>query len=207
MAISKPKELNWLEHIIHSAYLFYYRCRFGHEIRLIPLTRYKFAIVDAADYDRLKDYHWSTRYSCRTWYAVRCALVADKTNKKLVWMHNEIIENPKGLLIDHFNHNGLDNRRENLRVATRGQNTCNCKKRKRCSSRFKGVCFHKNSRRQKPWDSYINVNGQRISLGCYMTEVEAAHAYDAAARKYHGQFATLNLPNIVEPCGPAGGNR
>lgn len=150
MKISKPKELNLFERILRSAYLVYYRCRCGHDIRLIPLTRYKFAIVDAADYGRLKNFNWHARYSSQTWYAVQCALVADKTNKTLVWMHNEIIENPKGLLIDHFNHNGLDNRRSNLRVATRGQNTCNCKKRKGCSSRFKGVCFHKNSRRQKP---------------------------------------------------------
>ncbi|MGA2678109.1 MAG: AP2/ERF family transcription factor [Sedimentisphaerales bacterium] len=194
MKISKAKELNWLGRILHTVYLVYYRSRFGHEIRLIPLTRYKFAIVDADDYERLKDYHWSVRYSCRTWYAVRCARVSDRTKKRLVWMHNAIMGNPKGKLIDHFNHNGLDNRRANLRAATRGQNTVNCRKRKGCSSRFKGVCFHKNSRRYKPWDSYINVNGRRISLGCFATEVEAARAYDAVARKYHGEFARVNFP-------------
>jgi hypothetical protein len=194
MAISKPKELNWLERIIHSAYLLYCRCRFGHDIRLIPLSRYKFAIVDAADYGQLKNFNWRARRSLHTWYAFRLALVAEKRDKNLVWIHNEIIENPNGLLIDHFNRNGLDNRRTNLRLATRAQNTCNCKKRKGCSSRFKGVCFHKNSRRQNPWDSYINVNGQRISLGCYMTEVEAAKVYDRAAREYHKEFAQLNFP-------------
>jgi len=180
--------------ILQGVYFVYCRIRFGGNIRLIALTKNKFAIVDAEDYERLKGFNWSARYGTNTWYAVRCARVAEKSRKHLVWMHNVILPPLRGKMVDHRNHNGLDNRRGNLRIATRGQNTCNCGKRKGCSSMFKGVCFHKNSRRRKHWDGYINVSGRRISLGCFMTEAEAAKAYDAAAKKYHGEFARLNFP-------------
>jgi len=193
MAISKPKELNWLEYIIHTAYLLYYRCRFGHDIRLISLSRYKFAIIDSADYDHLKNFNWRPRRSLHTWYAFRLALVAEKRDKNLVWLHNEIIENPNGLLIDHINRNGLDNRKINLRLATRAQNTCNCKKRKGCSSKFKGVSYHNSISGPKRWQAYIHANGRRIYLGVFLTEVEAARAYDSAARMYHKEFAQLNF--------------
>jgi hypothetical protein len=188
---SKPGRLN---RILQVVYFVYCRIRFGGNIRLIGLTRNKFAIVDADDYERLKGFNWSARYGTNTWYAVRCSRAAERRKSRIVWMHNVILPPPKGKIVDHFNHNGLDNRRTNLRIATRGENTCNCGKRKGCSSRFKGASFHKNRRGRKHWDGYINVNGRRISLGRFMTEVEAAKAYDAAAKKYHGEFARLNFP-------------
>jgi len=184
----------WLKRTIYGLYVVYSRCRYGRNSRLIAITRNKFAIVNAEDYERLSKFHWHAKYSSRSWYAVRCALAKEKRKRKLVWMHNEIKRAPKGKLIDHFNHNGLDNRRTNLRAATRGQNTCNCRKHTGCSSRYKGVCFHKNKHSGYPWDTYINDNGRRIHLGVYKTEVEAARAYDEAAKKYHGRFATLNFP-------------
>jgi hypothetical protein len=94
MSYRKTKKLSLLERLIGTAYLFYYRCRFGHNIRLIPLTKYKFAIVDADDYHRLKNYTWRPKRSLHTWYAVRCALVSEKRSKNFVWLHNEIMQNP-----------------------------------------------------------------------------------------------------------------
>ena len=107
-------------------------------------------------------------------------------------MHREILNAPAGVLVDHINHNGLDNRKANLRLATRAQNCWNRKKPKmrKCASRFKGVGWHKGN---KKWVSRIRFNGRRISIGYFNDEVEAAKSYDEAAKKYHGEFAVLNF--------------
>jgi hypothetical protein len=107
-------------------------------------------------------------------------------------MHRCIIKVPPGMVIDHINHNGLDNRKANLRIATHAQNSRNTKKqRPKTASQYKGVPWNSTL---KKWRAQITLNGKRISLGCFEDEIQAAKAYDNAARKYHGAFAALNFP-------------
>lgn len=92
--------------------------------------------------------------------------------------------------IDHKNGNGLDNRRENLRIATRSQNAANRFKRGG-SSKFKGVCIA-----GKRWKAGIRQDGKSYHLGTFDTEEEAALAYNASATIRFGEFARLNEVNL-----------
>ena len=90
---------------------------------------------------------------------------------------------------DHVNGNSLDNRRVNLREATRSQNNWNRGK-QLGSSRFKGITWDK---RDKNWKAQIQVNYKRISIGRFTDEIEAAKAYDKAAMEHFGEFARTNV--------------
>jgi hypothetical protein len=111
-------------------------------------------------------------------------------------MHHQVIAIPPGMFCDHINHNGLDNRKANLRPATHTQNVWNRRKFKPHSrSKYKGV---DKANDMKRWRARIRVNGKRIYLGSFKTELAAAKAYDQAARKYHGDFAAVNFPEKRE---------
>jgi len=106
-------------------------------------------------------------------------------------MHNCIIPVPDGYIIDHINHNGLDNRKKNVRVATQAQNARNARyPKKNCSSRYRGVWFN---RQAKKWRASIVVNRKRKQIGYFKDEIQAATAYDRAAMKYFGEYAILNF--------------
>ncbi len=160
-------------------------------IRYIPLTRGKFAIVDADDYEWASKFKWHASGQEKYPYACR-ALYYEGKLKKMIYLHREILAAPKELLADHINGNPLDDRKENLREATKSENACNMNLNKEgCSSIYRGVGWHKGVGK---WVARITIGRRRIHLGVFDDEIEAAKAYDEAAKIYHGEFARLNFP-------------
>ena len=104
---------------------------------------------------------------------------------------NEIMEPPDGLIVDHINHSGLDNRKDNLRICTHQQNTQNVRKAPGKISCYKGVSWH---REAKKWRAYIAYDARYHHLGFFEDEIKAALAYDKAAQEQYGEFAWLNFP-------------
>jgi len=98
---------------------------------------------------------------------------------------------PEDMHIDHINGDGLDNRRENLRIVSPRQNQANSRKHVLGQSRYKGVAWCQGAHK---WRAYISPDRQQIHLGLYDTEIEAAAAYDTRAREIFGEHACLNNP-------------
>jgi hypothetical protein len=182
---------DWLTIPFIALALLYRRIWYGYPFRRIPLTQGKYAIVDPEDYEPLNKHKWHAISSENTFYVRRSV----KTGKyqKVIRMHREVLKVPDGIFVDHINHNGLDERKANLRPATRAENNYNRRRLKKpgATLRFKGVSWHKYS---KKWVARIGFNGKRITIGYFHNEVAAAKAYDAAAIKYHKDFAVLNFP-------------
>jgi hypothetical protein len=158
--------------------------------KTIPLTQGKYAIVDDEDYEAVNKYKWFAQLRSGGWYAARCGDWRERP-RKCFHMHRVIMDAPDELFVDHWNHDGLDNRRSNLRVCTWGQNQDNKGKQKgQFTSQFKGVWWSRNERK---WRAAICDNaGGRKYLGYFALERDAALAYNEAATRIHGEFAYLN---------------
>ncbi len=166
-------------------------------MKKIPLTQGKFAIVDDRDYIVLSKHKWyaqgRTHY---TTYAARAIPHPEKGwgSQLVIYMHRVIMATPNGLQTDHINHNGLDNRRCNLRSCSVYENQYNQRPRGRGVSRYRGV-----SRHSGKWYAQIRHARVRTYIGIFVEEVEAAKAYDAHAKVLHGKFACLNFPESEAP--------
>ena len=152
----------------------------------IKLTFGKVAIVDAEDYDRVSMYNWCAVHDSRCWYAHTF-----KRDGTPLAMHRLILNAPKGLFIDHIDHNGLNNRKSNLRLCTNRQNQQNRRPTRNGSSRYKGVHW---CNTHKKFRARITHNSKRIHLGYFEDEIAAAKAYDKKAKELFGEFAYLNFP-------------
>lgn len=156
----------------------------------IPLTQGKVALVDEADYDQLSRFKWCASKEHGPWYAVR--RIYSRSGKKIMQrMHRQILGLQPGdkRQCDHVNHNGLDNQRHNLRICTCSQNHQN-RISKHGTSRFKGVSWDKERQR---WSVQIKVREKSLHPGRFKSEIEAAKAYDEAAKKHFGEFARTNF--------------
>jgi hypothetical protein len=151
----------------------------------IPLTHGMVALVDEADFEEVSRYKWHAFRSGPRWYARRNRLASEDRPDGLELMHRRIARTPPGMDTDHINGNGLDNRRANLRHATRAQNAKNRAPNRSGSSIHKGVFWHGQSKR---WRASIQVDKRRIHLGNFVDEAAAAKAYERAAELHFGQF-------------------
>lgn len=160
-------------------------------MKLIPLNRGMFAIVDNDDFERLNQFKWITykQKGRENWYVIRSNKKNGLTPKQCHMSHH-ILTAPEGYVIDHINGNSLDNRRENLRIATYQQNSRNRTKRKATASKYKGLCRVRNK-----WRVSIAYDKRRIFLGYFEEQITAAKVYDKYAVLFFGKFANLNFPN------------
>lgn len=166
----------------------------------IPLTKGLTALVDDEDYERLSAYRWFGERSKngRTGYAVTKSGYGRKGTKS-IRMHQILMgDGEPGLEIDHKNRNGLDNRRSNLRWATKAQQRANQPVRVDSKTGFKGV----NLLHGKYWAAHIAAEGRQLHLGYFPSSEDAARAYDAKARELFGEFACLNFPSAPHEGNP-----
>lgn len=163
-------------------------------MNLVPVKKGEFfAIVDDEDYESISQHNWSySHYG----YAVRRGKTSlGEDGKKIIYMHRFIIAAGAGQTVDHINGNRLDNRKENLRICTIGENLKN-RKGKNGTSKYKGVSYA--SDRDK-WRSSISYQNKRIRIGDYDSEIEAAKAYNQKAIELHGVFARINNFDLYGP--------
>lgn len=158
----------------------------------IVLSQGVICLVDDEDYDKVLSYSWNGILNNGHWYAYGY-IPGGGRNSKQVLMHRlimDVLEDKSGLVVDHINRDGLDNRKENLRLVPHGMNIHNSKLSKRNTSGYRGVSYRK---RRSHYEAAISIDGNSIHLGCFDDPIDAAKAYNQAALERYGQAATLNV--------------
>lgn len=146
------------------------------ETTKIHLANGTIVLIDTDDVELVSKYQWSIMGG----YA-RTVIDGRTTS-----MHRLIMKAPDGLVVDHINHNELDNRKNNLRVCTQSNNAMNRKKAINNTSGYIGVVFKKDCNK---WEAFIRVDGKRKYLGLFATPELAYEARKEAEEKYFGEFA------------------
>lgn len=151
--------------------------------------------VDDDDYDETVKYIWTYNNG---------GYITSKRKGKIFRLHRVIMNCPDEMEVDHIDGNMLNNCKSNLRICTHAQNVCNRLPSIGFTSKYKGVAWHSSVGR---WQGYINFNKKRTYLGLFVSEKDAALAYNKKAIELHGQYAKLNvIKNEIPKPRPIGGS-
>ena len=165
------------------------------KLAVIPLTYWKFAIVDEEDFASVSKLKWQAHSSDhgKTFYTRSTVRLSDG-RRTSIYLHRCVLMLPLCPQTDHKNRNPLDNRKDNIRPSNHSLNQGNRGlDRDIKTSRFKGVCWNMKDQR---WIASIRSRGVRIYLGSFVSQVSAARAYDTASVKHFGEFAKTNFPRM-----------
>lgn len=161
-------------------------------MKLIPLTKGMFAQVDDEDYEYLMQWKWSAHMTGKIFYSRR----VEYKNKKqyCIKMHRFILSmNDAKIVVDHIDHDGLNNQRYNLRKCSISENVRNSRKQLNKTSQYKGVSLDTQKYRGKLYFGWVvKVAGK--SFGRFKNEIDAAKVYDIKAKEIFGEYAKLNFP-------------
>ena len=159
-------------------------------MKLIELSQGYCAKVDDGDYEMLMSFpKWFAMKHHGNIYA-KCNITLENGKRTTLKMHRVIMKAKPNQIVDHRNGDGLDNQKHNLRKTNNQKNSFNRKSHTGSSSKFKGVSYHKIRCR---WQANICINYKSIYLGLFDSEIDAAKAYDKAAKMHFGEFARLNF--------------
>jgi len=151
----------------------------------VPLKDGRVFFIDDEDANRVLKLKWHVNKNGYVMHKKRnCKHI------ETVYLHRFVLNLPAGVKVDHRDHNTFNNQKFNLRPATASSNGANRGKPwGNYTSKFKGVSWFPRDAR---WHAQIRVKGKGIHLGYLDDEIEAARVYNAAAKKYFGEFASLN---------------
>lgn len=151
-------------------------------------------MVDDSDYEIINQWKWYAHKSANTYYACRMERIEGK--RSIIRMHRAILGlKDNNVHVDHIDHDGLNNQRNNIRICNSSRNQGNSLSRKG-TSQYKGVSWDK---ARNKWIACVKFKYRHIHLGRFEHEIEAARAYNKAAQQYFGEFAYINIMY----CGPS----
>ena len=153
----------------------------------IPLNHGKTALIDDQDAERVSGFSWYAHFQHDRWYVQTWR----QEIRRPLSLHRFILDAPPDILVDHRSGDGLDCRRANLRECSSFGNNQNSRLKRSNTSGFKGVSFKRASGK---WVAQIVAFGRHQYLGLFESPVDAALAYDAAARIHFGEFGRFNFP-------------
>lgn len=182
--------------LLYTVYMeAHYNKKETQKMQVIPLRRsFLCAIVDDVDYALVVGLPWREHKCPRTSYAIR----SWREDGKILsaYMHRQLLNAPKGMEVDHTDHNGLNNCRDNIRIVSPEFNRHRARPYTKSVSGLKGVWFCKPA---KLWSAEIHVGkNKKYNLGLYASKYWAAYAFNTAAVAIQGPGSYQNAIPIGE---------